>query len=44
VTCCGSHRTVTLLGQGEEILNWAVEAVLDLLGDIETTFEEPPVR
>jgi creatinine amidohydrolase/Fe(II)-dependent formamide hydrolase-like protein len=30
--------------RGEQILNWAVEAVLDLMSDIETTFDELPVR
>jgi creatinine amidohydrolase len=30
--------------KGEQILSWAVEAVLDLLNDIEDTFEELPVR
>jgi creatinine amidohydrolase len=30
--------------KGEQILDWAVEAVLDLLSDIETTFAELPVR
>jgi creatinine amidohydrolase len=30
--------------KGEEILRWAVEAVLDLLHDIEITFEELPLR
>jgi creatinine amidohydrolase len=30
--------------KGEEILTWVVEAVVDLLRDIELTFEELPVR
>lgn len=30
--------------QGEQIMEWAVEAVLDLLGDVEATFENLPVR
>ena len=30
--------------KGEQFLQWAVEAVLDLLNDIEITFEELPIR
>jgi creatinine amidohydrolase len=30
--------------RGEQILRWAVEAVLDLMSDIETTFDALPVR
>jgi hypothetical protein len=35
---------VLLAEKGEQYLQWAVEAVLDLLEDIEVTFEKLPIR